>query len=378
MISKKSKKRSFFQWVLIILTILSVLCLLLSYAAFFVSPAKAWILAFFGLAYPLILAVNLLFIILWLILWKKYIWIPLIPVLIGFSHILSVIEIRSNEGPPVSGSLKVLSYNIHGHSEYYKRPSTNGNFDAVLDFLSQQQPDILCLQEFYSNAKDSTQVFQRISEKINMKYSFFKNYYQSKNKKKRKIDALVIFSKYPIIRTGSYQVDHKSTNAIYVDVAVDEEIFRVYNVHLESFQFGQDDYTFYSNLKEVETDKTPIQEGTRKIMVKLRRAYELRAKQVDNLRSSIKKSPYPLLVCGDLNDTPSSYTYQVMSRGLQDSFKKAGNGLIGNTFRGNLPSFRIDYILFDKKFEAYNYEKINISLSDHYPISVFINIHPAK
>ena len=85
-----------------------------------------------------------------------------------------------------------------------------------------------------------------------------------------------------------------------------------------------------------------------------------------------------MLICGDLNDTPSSYTYQVLSRGMKDSFKKAGNGLIGNTFRGNLPSFRIDYILFDKKFEAYNYEKINISLSDHYPISVFINIHPAR
>ena len=63
MVSKKSKKRSFFQWVLIILTILSVLCLLLSYAAFFVSPAKLWFLAFFGLAYPLILAVNLFFVI---------------------------------------------------------------------------------------------------------------------------------------------------------------------------------------------------------------------------------------------------------------------------------------------------------------------------
>ena len=376
MVSKKSKKRSFFQWVLIILTILSVLCLLLSYTAFFVSPAKVWFLAFFGLAYPLILAVNLLFVLLWLILRKKYIWIPLIPILIGFSHILSIIEIRSNDTPPVSGSLKVLSYNIHGHSEYYKKPSSNGNFSAVIDFLSEEQPDILCLQEFYSNTKDSTDVFRQVSERINMKYFHYKKYYNSKNK--RKIDALVIFSKYPILRTGFYLDDRKTTIAIYVDISVDDEIVRVFNVHLESFQFGEDDYTFYSNLKEAETDKTPLKEGTRKIMMKLRKAYELRAKQVDILRAGIKTSPYPLLLCGDLNDTPSSYTYQVLSRGVQDSFKKAGNGLIGNTYRGNLPSFRIDYILFDKKFEAYNYEKINSSLSDHYPISVFINIHPAR
>ena len=376
MVSKKSKKRSFFQWVLIILTILSVICLLLSYTAFFVSPAKVWFLAFFGLAYPLILAVNLLFVLLWLILRKKYIWIPLIPILIGYSHILSIIEIRSNDAPPVSGSFKVLSYNIHGHSEYYKKPSTNGNFSAVIDFLSEQQPDILCLQEFYSNTKDSTEVFGQISEKINMKYFYYKKYYNSKNK--RKIDALVIFSKYPILRTGFYLDDRKTTIAIYIDISIDDEIVRVYNVHLESFQFGEDDYTFYSNLKEAETDKTPLKEGTRKIMMKLRKANELRAKQVEILRAGIRISPYPFLLCGDLNDTPSSYTYQVLSRGVKDSFKKAGNGFIGNTFRGNLPSFRIDYILFDKKFEAYNYEKINSSLSDHYPISVFINIHPAR
>jgi endonuclease/exonuclease/phosphatase family metal-dependent hydrolase len=376
MINKKSKKRSFFLWLLIILTILSVLCLLLSYAAFYVSPAKVWFLAFFGLAYPLILAVNLFFVLLWLILRKKYIWIPLIAISIGFSHVLSIIEIRSNKGSPVSGSLKVLSYNIHGESEYYKTPSANGNLSTILDYLSEQKPDILCIQEFYSDTKDSTKVFGRISEKINMKYYFFKKYYQYKHR--RKVDALVIFSKYPIIRTGFYQDNNLNTNAIYVDVSVNDEIVRVYNVHLESFRFGQDDYTFYSNLKEAETDKTPIQEGTRKIIMKLRKAYEMRAKQVDNLRLSLQSSPYPLLVCGDLNDTPSSYTYQVLSRGLKDSFKKAGNGLIGNTFRGNLPSFRIDYILFDKKFEAYNYTKSDISFSDHYPISVYINIHPAK
>lgn len=376
MLSKKSKKRSFFQWILIILTILSSLCLILSYIAFYISPEKVWFLAFFGLAYPLLLAVNLLFFLLWLFMRKKFIWIPLITILIGISHVLSIFEIRSNEGPPVSGSIKVLSYNIHGKSEYYIKPSTNGNLAAIIDFLSEQEPSILCLQEFYSNTKDSSKVFERISEKINMKYYYYKNYYKSKYK--HKIDALVIFSKYRIIRTGFYQDDHKSTNAIYVDVLIDDAIVRVYNVHLESFLFGQDDYTFYSNLKEAETDKTPLKEGTRKIMLKLRRAYEFRAKQVDHLRLSMKSSPYPIIICGDLNDTPSSYTYQVLTTGLKDSFKKAGNGLIGNTFRGNLPSFRIDYILYDKKFEGYNYEKINIPFSDHYPISVYINIYPAN
>jgi len=376
MSAKKTKKRSFIQWVLIILTILSVICLILSYSAFYISPSKVWFLVFFGLAYPLILVINFLFVILWLFLLKKYIWIPLIAILIGYSHVLSLIQIRPNQAAPVSGSLKILSFNVHGESEHWKNPSQSGNLTAILDFLAEQQLDILCLQEFYSNTKDSAKVLERISDKINMKYFYYKNYYDTKNK--RKIDAFVIFSKFPILRSGFYQNDHKNTYSIYTDISIDDEIIRVYNVHLESFHFGQEDYTFYSNLTEGESPETPMKEGTMKIIMKLRKAYELRAKQADNLRLSIKSSPYPVLVCGDLNDTPSSYSYQVLTTGLKDSFKKAGNGIFGNTYGGNFPSFRIDYILFDEKYEAYNYEKYKIYLSDHYPISVFINIHPAK
>ena len=376
MVAKKSGKRSFIQWVLIILTVLSVICLFLSYAAFYISPAKVWFLAFFGLAYPLILAVNILFVILWLLLLKKYIWIPLIAILIGISHLLSFIQIRSTDTLPVSGSLKVLSYNIHGESEYFKNPSQNGNLYAVLKFLAEQQPDILCLQEFYLKSNDTARSIEWVSDSINMKYYYYRNYYKTKTK--RKIDALVIFSKYPILRSGFIQNDHESTYAIYIDITIGDEIIRVYNIHLESFQFGQDDYTFYSNIAEAETPKTPLKEGSMKIITKLRKGYELRAKQVDKLSSGIKRSPYPNLVCGDLNDTPTSYTFQVLNVGLKDSFKKAGNGFFGNTYGGNFPSFRIDYILFDKRFEAYNYMKYNILLSDHYPISTYINIHPAR
>ena len=188
----------------------------------------------------------------------------------------------------------------------------------------------------------------------------------------------MIFSKYPIVRSGFIQNDHESTYAIYADLKISDEIIRVYNVHLESFQFGQDDYTFYSNIAEAETTKTPLKEGSLKILNKLRKGYELRASQVDKLRLNINKSPYPKMVCGDLNDTPTSYTYQVMCKGLSDSFKKAGNGIFSSTYSGNFPSFRIDYILIDKKFEAYNYMKHPLLLSDHYPISAYVNIHPAK
>jgi endonuclease/exonuclease/phosphatase family metal-dependent hydrolase len=246
----------------------------------------------------------------------------------------------------------------------------------VVEFLATQQADIVCLQEFFIKTTDTVNVLGEIARRLNLEHYFFRNYYQASNG--RHVDALITFSKYPIVRTGYFQNDNKSTSSTFIDISIDGEIIRVFNIHLESFQFGKEDYTFYSNLKEAETEKTPIKEGTMKIMKKLRRAYELRAKQVDILSRFLKNSPYPVLICGDLNDTPSSYTLQVMSRGMYDSFRRAGRGFLGDTYRGNLPSYRIDYILLDDDFEAYDYQTTDIGLSDHYPISTYINIHPAK
>src|SRR5512147_1753576 len=106
-------------------------------------------------------------------------------------------------------------------------------------------------------------------------------------------------------------------------------------------------------------------EGSISIFAKLKKAFIIRAQQVDVMKRSIAESPYPVILCGDFNDTPVSYTYHEMTQRLKDSFKKAGKGIFGNTFAGNFPSFRIDYILFDGTFRAYDYQKYKVELSEH-------------
>jgi hypothetical protein len=169
----------------------------------------------------------------------------------------------------------------------------------------------------------------------------------------------------------------KHVFAVYSDLLIDEEKIRVYNVHLESIRFEYDDYSFYTSLSEPDLDKHKFKDGFSKIIEKLRKAFIQRAQQVDILEQSIEKSPYPVVVCGDFNDTPSSYTYNILTNNLYDSFRKAGGDFLGRTYAGSFPSFRIDYILFSKSFKAYEYHKFDIDLSDHYPVSVFLNITPA-
>lgn len=93
----------------------------------------------------------------------------------------------------------------------------------------------------------------------------------------------------------------------------------------------------------------------------------MRAFQARKVADHIKKSPYPVIVCGDFNDTPVSYAYRKVKGELKDAFVEAGWG-ISNSYNGELPSFRIDYILHDKKFKAVNYSRDRVVYSDHFPV----------
>jgi endonuclease/exonuclease/phosphatase family metal-dependent hydrolase len=191
----------------------------------------------------------------------------------------------------------------------------------------------------------------------------------------RKIFALATFSRFKITGVGHVMTPNQNIFAIFTDIVMGRDTIRVYNIHLQSIRFGKNDYSFYSQLTDQarETDDNfHLGKGTFNIIAKLKKAFVTRANQVDILKNNIKRSPYPVIICGDFNDTPASYTYQQLSDGLHDSFRNAGQGFLASTYGGAFPSFRIDYILYDNTFTAYNYSRNTINLSDHYPVQVFL------
>ena len=95
--------------------------------------------------------------------------------------------------------------------------------------------------------------------------------------------------------------------------------------------------------------------------------YVQRAYQVDMLSEHIESSNYPVIVCGDFNDTPVSYTYRKLKSGLKDAFITAGTGL-GTTYRGLVPYMRIDYIMHSGEFRAKHFQIRKVEWSDHYPV----------
>jgi len=345
--------------------------LLLSYAAGYISPAKFWIFAFFGIAYPVFLLLNIFFVLFWILLLKKYFLLSLVTILIGYDQMQSLVPFRfTGERNLPSGAMKVLTFNVHslyGMTNHDYNPHTPSK---VMDFIASEKPDILCIQEFYAVGQDYQKILEHVTSKIKIDHYFFHNYFDVTDMKK--IDALAIFSKYPIVRTGSVTFMDRNTMAIFTDIIVNSDTFRVFNLHLESIRFGDEDYSFYSHLTIPNGENVKITKGSMKIFGKLKKAFILRAEQVDIMKEQIRKSPYPVIVCGDFNDTPFSYTYHILEKGLNDSYRKAGEGLFGSTYAGKFPSYRIDYILFDDHFSAFNYIRYNTDLSDHFPVAVYL------
>ncbi|MEI7662548.1 MAG: endonuclease/exonuclease/phosphatase family protein [Bacteroidota bacterium] len=360
---------------LVILNLFAAAGIVLSYAAAYVSPDRFWILAFFGLSYPVLLIVNLFFLAFWLILRKKMVFLSLVCVLAGWNSMRNIYPFRFSDPKPAGvNGIKLVTYNVHSLYGNQRGEHVPGTKSRVTEFLSEQKADIICIQEFFAMGEDYSQTLEKFTKSIRLDYCYFKNYQEFYNK--QKINAIATFSRYPIVNTGHFKLQDHSLYAIFTDIVVNRDTIRVYNLHLESIRFGDDDYSFYSHLTEPDKEKTPIKLGSKRMLWKLRKAFILRSTEVNNLKKDIAACPYPIILAGDFNDTPSSYSYRQLTSELTDSFREAGNGFFESTYAGKFPSFRIDYILYSDKFSALAYRKFDIELSDHFPVTSTLVFHP--
>lgn len=333
----------------------------LSYLAPFVPPDLFWPLSFFGLAYPYLMLINLIFLAIWVLQRSKRLLLPLIVLLLGYTDFVNTIQLIPKSELKGHG-VKVLSFNVHSFRSELRSKRTNA--PKVLDYFKSTEAEIICLQEA-ALPKEGILSPQKIVDAL-PGISHYQLASTGSN------TGSITYSKYPIVNLGEIRFPGSSNLVLYSDIKIsDRRTIRVYNCHFQSYSIDPDDYSIVDSLGTGSKNKQ-IKEA-RRISYKLKNGFMLRAFQARKVAEHILKSPYPVIVCGDFNDTPVSYAYRTVRGDLKDAFVESGWG-ISNTYNGVLPSFRIDYILYDQKFAGGNYKRDWVYLSDHFPVRCQLNI----
>jgi len=363
----KKGKRTLFNKVASFCNHLAVVSLLISYLAPYVSPENFYFIAFFGLAYPALVLINFIFVIYWAFQLRKRAFYSLIIILAGWVNIHHYVQFTLNDNPDKSKKrIKILQYNVKVFDLY----NWSHNLETrkkMFDLIKDQSPDILCLQEFFS--RDSSK-FDNFDTLVHLQKAKYVHVEYTSSARLHQHFGIATFSSYPILSRGKIDFGYKSNNVcIYTDIKIGNDTVRIYNMHLQSIAFAPNDYKYIEDLQnDVENEDI---ERSKNILRRLKLAFIKRAKQAELISASISTCHFPIILCGDFNDTPASYTYHTISQNLNDAFVESGNGL-GRSYVGKFPSFRIDYILHSDKFKAHNFKTIREELSDHFPVVTYL------
>ncbi len=368
---RQSRELSLFNRILLWLNYLFVVSLLVSVSAKYISPHLFWLIAFFGLGFPYLILVNLLFVIYWISQFRREALFSLVTILFCFFTLRGYFQVSlKNKGS--NSDIKVTSYNcmLFDLYNWSKNAQSRQN---ILNQLQEINPDVLCLQEFYNSNKMKEYFnIDTVVSTLNTKYYHVE--YTSVAHKHNHF-GIATFSKYPIINKGKIIFNTRSNNiCIYTDVLIEKDTVRIYNMHLQSISFSKKDYTFIGDLQDDDDAKDEL-ENSKSILRRLKRAFVKRAEQAELVNASIKDCKYKVILCGDFNDTPASYTYHKIFENLKDAFIEKGNGF-GRTYAGKFPQFRIDYIFHSKDLKCTQFIRSEETFTDHFPITAYFKLIP--
>ncbi len=332
------KKLSVINKIIYAVNILVAFVLLVSFALPFFPPKTFSTLSVLNLGVPFLTLCNILFFLYWLIRVKKQMLLSLLVMAIGYLNFGTLYKFSASKNVAHINNIKVMNYNVRLFNLYNWIPEKNIE-TKIVNFINTEAPDILCIQEYHPHT--------------NVDLSLFKYKYERISGKKTK-HGQAIFSKYPIVKSGSVSFPNTPNNAIFVDVVKNKDTLRVYNVHLQSLRID----TKIENLKN---------EDSQRLFNRIGESFKTQQYQTELFLKHKADCHYKMIICGDFNNTAFSYVYRHIKGNLNDAFEEAGNGF-GRTYNFKFFPVRIDYIFSDPSFSINGFKTYDVPYSDHYPI----------
>jgi len=335
------------------------LATLAAYACPAISPQAFWPAALFSLTIPLFLLLQFAFLFAWLILRRYYFLISVASILAGWGPLQRTVGF----GAPATAAaeemtLDIMTYNVHGLR--HVKDNSNIRLEDFVQMIEARHCDLLLLQEFPQSANRLGHLSRLLHTRTNLKYHF-----------SDRDGTFAFFSAYPVIEGETRYFPNRANGYQRIDIKVGAHTLRVFNVHLQSNAVTgmTERVASDGNLKEKQTWL-----DIRGILRRFIRAARQRALQAEELALQISESPYPVILCGDLNDTPHSYTYRRIAAPFRDSFAAKGRGL-GATYAGHIPGLRIDYVLADRSLRVLEHRVEKKGFSDHKAVRAAVALH---
>lgn len=371
---KPSKKLKLYKRPLLSMSLfVATLQIAMAYAYVFDPKFFSWA-SVVSLGFPLVFLANLLLLFIAIMRYKIYFVIPLVSCLLAYPTIHASFQINKPEKEtPATSDIVVMSYNVRVF-DLYNWTKNHETKAKIIEHIDAQNPNILCIQEFFNT--DRKQYFNTLDTLLEvLKIKYHHEFYSVRMRNTDRF-GITILSKYPILAKGVIDFETKGSNScIYADLLINEDTVRVYNMHLASLHFAQEDYKFLEKINE-ENNETRLQ-GSKKILGRIRNAVIERSLQAEKVAAHIEKCTYSKIVCGDFNDTPTSYAYNIIKGDLTDSFTEKGLGF-GTTYNGLIPLLRIDYILHSSDYVCTNFKSNTVDYSDHFPIVSVLRKAPTE
>jgi endonuclease/exonuclease/phosphatase family metal-dependent hydrolase len=342
-------------------------------------PEHWWFVGLVALALPIIIILLVIFFAGWLFTKSAWLLLPLITLIIGWQAVENIIPFNKAQKFNLTkdtNTIRVMSWNVEQFNiqQHKNHPEIKRQ---MLELINKYKPDIACFQEMVGGDYNKT---------INYLGDFkralkFDNYYYSYDLRMdfdgRHHFGLITFSRYGFINKQTITEEPFTYNSTfqYTDINTGSDTIRVFNIHLQSLKFTPENLHYLDN-PNLNIDTTLYE--SKNIIIKLRQAFLKRGVQAERVKQELNNSSYPVIVCGDFNDVPNSYAYNIIGENLQNAFVKKGAG-IGRTYAGISPTLRIDNIFVDKKFVITQFSRIDKKLIDHFPVVTDISLlKPAK
>lgn len=353
-----------FTYLILILNAFFIGMLLLTAYSPYIHPKAHPMESCMGLTFPIFLVINGCFLIFWLIASYKFAVIPLLGFLLCSPQIRTYIPINFSSRSIPKESIKVLSYNIMAFNNMEKKDGKN----SILEYIRNSDADIVCMQEYVTSETAKIHLNEKDIQKALKAYPY-RDVQRVGNEGNNK---LACYSKYPILSARLLNYQSSYNGSVAYELKIDEDTVLLINNHLESNKLTKEDKVVYEAMLK-DPDAHTMKSGARLLIRKLAEASAIRSAQADTIAKEIAQSPHPyVIVCGDFNDSPISYTHRVIAQKLDDAFTTSGLGL-GISYNQNKFYFRIDNILTSKNLKAYRCTvDRSIKDSDHYPIWCYI------